>query len=279
MAISKELRDRIKGMTADLRREPARASSASSVRGTGWRSDSNSGSQRRGAAAGRSEEGAFLAGDEGRLPIEHDERAVVQRPLSDDPRDFCRSTADGADFSGNQGFFSGRRSDSQRRIVRVASVQEAAMPTGSAGAKRGGQVESVIAALRERQKILGPAEANDPEESPRCKVAEALCYLENQQSRMRYDEYRRQGLPCVIGLSSSAKLSITASDCAACCVGWRRPSPTVRASPAAASILASFNSWKIRHSWSTPLLKLVRMGLRCDCPTLHHPLPFSPFVC
>jgi hypothetical protein len=58
-----------------------------------------------------------------------------------------------------------------------------------------GQVELVIAALRERQKILGPAEANAPEDSPRCKVADALCYLENQQSRMRYDEYRRQGLP------------------------------------------------------------------------------------
>lgn len=58
-----------------------------------------------------------------------------------------------------------------------------------------GQVELVIAALRERQRILGPPEANDPEESPRCKVAEALRYLENQQSRMCYDEYRRQGLP------------------------------------------------------------------------------------
>ena len=58
-----------------------------------------------------------------------------------------------------------------------------------------GQVELVIAALRERQKQLGPADANEPEESPRCKVAETLCYLENQQSRMHYDEYRRQGLP------------------------------------------------------------------------------------
>jgi len=58
-----------------------------------------------------------------------------------------------------------------------------------------GQVELVIAALRERQKTLGPAAASDPEESPRCKVAEALCYLENQQSRMHYGEYRCQGLP------------------------------------------------------------------------------------
>ncbi len=58
-----------------------------------------------------------------------------------------------------------------------------------------GQVQSVIAALRERQKTLGPPEANDPEDSPRCKVADALRYLENQQPRMRYDEYRRDGLP------------------------------------------------------------------------------------
>ncbi len=59
----------------------------------------------------------------------------------------------------------------------------------------GGQVEWVIAALRERQRMLGPPDANEPEESPRSKVAETLCYLENQQSRMHYDEYRRQGLP------------------------------------------------------------------------------------
>ena len=58
-----------------------------------------------------------------------------------------------------------------------------------------GQAELVIAALRERQKQLGPLETNEPEDSPRSKVAETLCYLENQQSRMHYDEYRRQGLP------------------------------------------------------------------------------------
>lgn len=58
-----------------------------------------------------------------------------------------------------------------------------------------GQVELVIAALRERQRMLGPADANEPEESPRSKVAETLCYLENQRPRMHYDEYRRQGLP------------------------------------------------------------------------------------
>jgi hypothetical protein len=35
----------------------------------------------------------------------------------------------------------------------------------------------------------------DEEESPRCKVADALRYLENQESRMHYDAYRRLGLP------------------------------------------------------------------------------------
>jgi hypothetical protein len=58
-----------------------------------------------------------------------------------------------------------------------------------------GQVELVIAALRDRQKELGQPEKNDAEDTPRCKVADALCYLENQGSRMRYAEYRRVGLP------------------------------------------------------------------------------------
>ncbi len=58
-----------------------------------------------------------------------------------------------------------------------------------------GQVALVIAALQERQRELGPPEKNDSEDSPRRKVAEALCYLQNQASRMQYDEYRRQGLP------------------------------------------------------------------------------------
>ena len=58
-----------------------------------------------------------------------------------------------------------------------------------------GQVELVIAALRERQRALGRPEKGEAEDSPRSKVADALCYLENQGSRMRYDEYRRAGLP------------------------------------------------------------------------------------
>jgi len=58
-----------------------------------------------------------------------------------------------------------------------------------------GHVALVIAALQKRQEVLGLPEKTDAEASPRCKVAEALVYLTNQQSRMRYDEYRRQGLP------------------------------------------------------------------------------------
>jgi hypothetical protein len=58
-----------------------------------------------------------------------------------------------------------------------------------------GQVERVIEGLQVRQNELGVPEKDESEESPRQKVADALRYLQNQKSRMRYDEYRRQGLP------------------------------------------------------------------------------------
>jgi hypothetical protein len=58
-----------------------------------------------------------------------------------------------------------------------------------------GQVESVLAALRDRQKEVGLPGDGEAEDSPRSKVTDALRYLQNQKSRMRYDEYRRQGLP------------------------------------------------------------------------------------
>jgi hypothetical protein len=58
-----------------------------------------------------------------------------------------------------------------------------------------GEVQRVIEALRARQQELGLPEENESNESPRSKVADALRYLENQKSRMRYDEYRRLGLP------------------------------------------------------------------------------------
>ena len=66
-----------------------------------------------------------------------------------------------------------------------------------------GQVSRVIAAAAERQARLGLPERGEPEASPRQLVARALTYLRNQQDKMRYDEYRRQGLPITSSLMES----------------------------------------------------------------------------
>jgi hypothetical protein len=58
-----------------------------------------------------------------------------------------------------------------------------------------GRVEEVIAALEVRQSELGIPEETDGETSPCRVVAEALTYLRNNKDRMRYDEYRKAGLP------------------------------------------------------------------------------------
>jgi len=58
-----------------------------------------------------------------------------------------------------------------------------------------GQVERIIAELAQRQAELGAPEASDGETSPRRLVAEALTYLQNHKDKMRYDAYRREGLP------------------------------------------------------------------------------------
>jgi hypothetical protein len=58
-----------------------------------------------------------------------------------------------------------------------------------------GRVEEVIVALEVRQSELGAPEEADGETSPRRVVAEALTYLRNNKNRMRYDEYRKAGLP------------------------------------------------------------------------------------
>jgi hypothetical protein len=58
-----------------------------------------------------------------------------------------------------------------------------------------GQPERIIVELAQRQVELGAPEASDGETSPRRLVAEALTYLQNHKDKMRYDEYRRQGLP------------------------------------------------------------------------------------
>lgn len=59
----------------------------------------------------------------------------------------------------------------------------------------GGQVSRVIEELTMRQQELGKPSKEDKEGSPRQVVQETLTYLSNQQDKMHYDEYRKQGLP------------------------------------------------------------------------------------
>ena len=58
-----------------------------------------------------------------------------------------------------------------------------------------GRVADVITELGRRQEELGQPAHDESETSPRRVVADALRYLKNNQERMRYDEYRRRGLP------------------------------------------------------------------------------------
>lgn len=67
-----------------------------------------------------------------------------------------------------------------------------------------GEVERVIAALAVRQAELGAPATDEPAGSPRAVVARALTYLQNNQERMRYAEYRRLGLPITSSYVESA---------------------------------------------------------------------------
>ena len=58
-----------------------------------------------------------------------------------------------------------------------------------------GQVERVITALQLRQSELGLPTSDDPAAHPRRVVATTSGYLETHKDRMRYDAYRRDGLP------------------------------------------------------------------------------------
>lgn len=58
-----------------------------------------------------------------------------------------------------------------------------------------GEVSRVVVELAQRQQELGLPSPEDGPTSPRKIVSEALTYLQNQQSRMNYPPYRRQGLP------------------------------------------------------------------------------------
>jgi hypothetical protein len=67
-----------------------------------------------------------------------------------------------------------------------------------------GQVRLVIAALSQRQAELGLPEKDEAETSPRQVVSKALTYLENHQDKMKYDAYRKDGLPITSSLMESA---------------------------------------------------------------------------
>jgi hypothetical protein len=67
-----------------------------------------------------------------------------------------------------------------------------------------GQVAEVLRELEQRQAELGEAQEQDAETSPRKVVATARTYLTNNAARMRYDEYRRAGLPITSSYVESA---------------------------------------------------------------------------
>jgi hypothetical protein len=58
-----------------------------------------------------------------------------------------------------------------------------------------GQVATLLPELEAHLGVLGSPPLQCPESDPRLLVFEALRYLKNNAARMRYDEYRRQGLP------------------------------------------------------------------------------------
>lgn len=58
-----------------------------------------------------------------------------------------------------------------------------------------GQVDRVVVALELRQRELGEPTKETSKTAPSAIVATSLGYLRNQQSRMDYPEYRKQGLP------------------------------------------------------------------------------------
>jgi len=67
-----------------------------------------------------------------------------------------------------------------------------------------GELPRVIEALAHRQTLLGLPCDDEGETSPRRIVSSALTYFQNQQSRMRYPEYRKLGLPITSSHMESA---------------------------------------------------------------------------
>jgi hypothetical protein len=66
-----------------------------------------------------------------------------------------------------------------------------------------GRVSKVIEALGKRQEEVGKSEEGDSETSVRVVVGRALGYLRNHADKMKYDEYRKEGLPITSSLMES----------------------------------------------------------------------------
>ncbi len=70
-----------------------------------------------------------------------------------------------------------------------------------------GRVATVVAELEGRCEALGPPPSECAESDPRKLVSESLRYLRANADRMRYDEYRRDGLPIMTSaVESTIKL-------------------------------------------------------------------------
>lgn len=67
-----------------------------------------------------------------------------------------------------------------------------------------GQVGEVIAELRGQQQRIGLSPEDAADDDPREQLRLVIGYLENNRDRMRYDEYRRQGLPTTSAWMESA---------------------------------------------------------------------------
>jgi len=67
-----------------------------------------------------------------------------------------------------------------------------------------GRVDRVLKELRRLARQLGPPPRDASDDDPRRVVASNVTYVENNASRMRYDEYRRRGYPVGSGVVESA---------------------------------------------------------------------------
>ena len=67
-----------------------------------------------------------------------------------------------------------------------------------------GRIHDVLPELQAHQQRLGIPPQDAPADAPRQRVARAITYYTNHQSRMNYPEYRRLGLPITSSLMESA---------------------------------------------------------------------------